>query len=176
MHKWINLLLILLSTLMLTISSACQAADKKQDAPPVNPPISTTQSSNPADSKDNKDSAWQGSQIVPSALVIWEVNVTSPSRPPVTVYPASSKPSDNSTVSARVWETLDFECVAADQAGHKLTYTWSCSAGKLRGEGSKVIWTAPGAGGDYSVTVSVSCDKGENAILPIKLLVKCCSD
>jgi hypothetical protein len=173
MRKWTNLLPVILAVVVLSLNTACRAAEIKPETAPASHAPAVTETTKPASS--NGDAA-ATTHAVAEVLGIRNVKVTSPSRPDVIVYPPSSKPSENSTVSARVWETLDFECVAEDQASHNLTYAWSCSAGKLRGDSSKVIWTAPGAGGDYTVTVKVTCDKGESTALTIKVTVKCCGD
>lgn len=132
--------------------------------PPSVPTSSSTSASGTSGEQANK---------VGTALGIISVNVTSPSKEPVSI--PGKEPGD-AVIQARVWETLDLECITEDQASHKLTYTWSCSAGRIKGTGSKVIWTAPGAGGDYTVTVNVKCDQGETAELIIKANVKCCGN
>jgi len=158
MYRSIKTLSIIITVLILSLNNACQAPAHSQSTPAA-ANVATTPSSQST-----------------TTLGIQNIRVTSPSRDTVTVYPPSGQPSESTAVSARVWETLDFECIAADQPGHKLTYTWSCSEGKLRGNGSKVIWTAPGAGGDYTVTVNVTCDKGESTSLTMNMVVKCCGD
>jgi hypothetical protein len=165
---------IMLAIMLLSINIACQAPEKSQSTPPSNPAPATTAPSGTPGTNNTQGNAPASSSAV--TLNIKSINVTSPSRPEVTIYPPTDKPSENTTVSARVWETLDFECIAVDQASHKLTYIWSCSAGKFRGDSSKVTWTAPGAGGDYTVTVNVVCDQGESAALPFNVNVRCCGN
>jgi hypothetical protein len=173
MNRLTKSLPIIIAVLILALNNACQAPEKSPSNPPANTAPAAIQQ--PAAAPAPGNTAAPASQAA-STLHINSVKVTSPSRPDVIVYPDSVKPSENSTVSARVWETLDFECLAVDQAGHKLTYNWSCSAGKLRGEGSKVVWTAPGAGGDYTIVINVTCDKGESDVLTFKVAVKCCGN
>jgi hypothetical protein len=168
MLKWIKPLLIILFILFASFLTACQTA------PPTAPSVSTTGTTTSINSNTNTGSTTVATQHnIAGVLGIQSVKITSPSRDTVTVSPL---PSENITVPARIWETLDFECIAADQADHNLAYAWTCSSGKLKGEGSKVIWTAPGAGGDYTVTVNVTCDKGEKAALITYYNVKCCGD
>jgi hypothetical protein len=164
----------MLAIMLLCINTACQAAEKSQSTLPSNTAPAAKVQSNTPGANNTQGSAPTSSSA--ATLKIKNINVTSPSRPAVTVYPPADKPSENTTVSARVWETLDFECTAVDQAGHQLTYLWSSSAGKFRGDSSKVIWTAPGAGGDYTVTVNVVCNQGESAGLPFNVTVRCCGD
>jgi hypothetical protein len=170
MNKWTKLLPVILALMVLSIYTACGAAEIKGDTKPVNQAPAVTETK-PVSSNENNAGAAETSHDIAAALGIKNVKVTSPGREPVVI---SGKPSENHTVSARVWETLDLECVSEDQAGHKLTYAWTCNSGKLKGEGSKVIWTAPGAGGEYTITVKVTCDKGDNAALNINAVVKCC--
>jgi hypothetical protein len=174
MYRPIKLLLIVITVLILGLNNACQAPEKSPVPPPVKPAPAAVQEPSTPPAAGNSAAA-PAPKTAPT-LHINSVKVTSPSRPEVIVYPPSVNPSENTTVSARVWETLDFECAAQDQTDHKMTYNWSCSAGKLRGEGSKVIWTAPGAGGDYTVVINVTCDKGESDVLTFKVAVKCCGN
>lgn len=51
-------------------------------------------------------------------------------------------------------------CMASDPDGDSLYYDWSCSGGTLSGSGYAVTWKAPGAGGDYNVSVKVSDSHG----------------
>lgn len=171
MYKWIKLVSVTLAVVVLGLSPACGAAEIKGDSKTANQAPAVTETTKPVSSSENNAGAAEVSHDIAAVLGIKNVKVTSPSREPVIL---SGKLSENHTISARVWETLDLECVAEDQASHKLTYAWTCNSGKLKGEGSKVIWTAPGAGGDYTITVKVTCDKGENAALTINAVVKCC--
>ena len=164
MLKYLQTALIMLAILALGCSSAAQPAEINKNAQPAAAAVPAQPTGAVA--------AAPAAQEIATELTIKSVRVTSPSREDVVVLPTN----DNKTVPARVWETLDLECIAADQAGHNLTYAWSCSAGKLRGEGAKVIWTAPGAGDDYTVTVNVSCDKGEKKALTLDMRVKCCGN
>ena len=176
MFKWTKLLSIMLAVLVLSLNTACQAADKKQEAAPAGQTPAASEPVKPPSTTADTDNTAATNHDISAVLVIKSVKISSPGRDTATVSPSTVNSSENNTVHARVWETLDFECIAADQAGHKLTYAWSCSSGKLRGDGSKVIWTAPGAGGDYNVSVNVTCDKGEKAALAINMAVKCCGN
>lgn len=57
--------------------------------------------------------------------------------------------------------SCDIECVAFDPNGDELSYEWLASGdeiddGEISGEGSIIIWTAPDAAGEVTVTVTVS--------------------
>jgi hypothetical protein len=51
-------------------------------------------------------------------------------------------------------------CNASDRDGDKLSYNWSASGGKIKGEGATVTWTAPLSAGSYNVTVTVTDGRG----------------
>ena len=66
------------------------------------------------------------------------------------------------------------ECVVSD-SGSILSYNWSCDGGELSGEGSQIIWTAPNASIDVTVTVIVSDVSGNMASKDLALDVVNCS-
>ena len=51
-------------------------------------------------------------------------------------------------------------CNATDPDGDDLSYGWSVEGGRVVGEGATVIWTAPDSLGLYSITVTVTDDRG----------------
>jgi hypothetical protein len=58
-------------------------------------------------------------------------------------------------------ETITLSCQAADpNPGDVLSYQWSASGGSLVPNGSSVLWTAPLTEGIYSVSVTVTDDRG----------------
>jgi hypothetical protein len=112
-----------------------------------------------------------------ATLKIRTIIITPPNGNRVVIDPFVIKQqvADNNTmVSARIWETLGIECISEDQDGHKLSYIWSASGGKIKGQGNKVGWTVPGLGGKYSVTITVNCSQCESATAIIDSNVKCC--
>jgi hypothetical protein len=78
-------------------------------------------------------------------------------------------------ITAGTWETVEVECIAEDQDGHKLDYIWSATAGRIRGLGNRVNWTLPGVAGNYSITIRVDCNKGESATYVFDSIIKCLS-
>jgi hypothetical protein len=54
-------------------------------------------------------------------------------------------------------------CKATDAENDILTYKWTATAGIIEGDGNSIIWTAPAAGGDTSISVTVSDGKGGDA-------------
>jgi hypothetical protein len=112
-----------------------------------------------------------------ATLKIKNIKVTSPNKNPTIIDPSVIKregTDNNSVVSARIWETVEIECIAEDQNGHKLSYIWTATGGKIKGEGNKVGWTVPGMGGNFSVTIKVNCSQGESVTTVVDGIIKCC--
>ena len=67
----------------------------------------------------------------------------------------------NAPSSVSVDGSATLSCNASDPDGDSLTYDWTCTEGSLSSSsGSSVTWTAPGASGSATVTVSVHDDRG----------------
>jgi hypothetical protein len=71
-------------------------------------------------------------------------------------------------------ETCAIECTASDPDGDKLSYRWSATGGNITGEGGAVTWVAPNAFGKYTITVTVTDGKGDEAFESIDITVTCC--
>ncbi|MDA3860559.1 MAG: T9SS type A sorting domain-containing protein [Melioribacteraceae bacterium] len=56
--------------------------------------------------------------------------------------------------------TSEIECLAIDEEGDPISYKWQSSVGTIDGSGSKIIWTAPGEEGNYSIKCTVSDPDG----------------
>ena len=67
--------------------------------------------------------------------------------------------------------TSALSCMVKYPGSGTLTYTWSASAGTISGTGSSVTWTAPGSGGDSTVTCYVSDASGNKDSRGITLSV-----
>ena len=65
------------------------------------------------------------------------------------------------------------ECIASDLDGDELSYTWSASRGNIRGEGAVVTWVAPNTYGTYTITVTVTDARGDEATESISIVVSC---
>ncbi len=52
------------------------------------------------------------------------------------------------------------ECIAEDEDGDELTYTWSADSGTINGYAGTVAWTAPDSEGLFKITVEVSDGSG----------------
>ena len=62
-------------------------------------------------------------------------------------------------------------CIASDQDGDSVQYSWQATNGTLSGEGNKVSWTSPSKGGNYSVFVVAGDGKGaetrQEIVIPV---------
>ncbi|MDI6781872.1 MAG: PQQ-binding-like beta-propeller repeat protein [bacterium] len=52
-------------------------------------------------------------------------------------------------------------CIATDPNNDAMSYTWTCAVGTITGTGSQVTWTAPLTEQAYTITCTVSDEKGE---------------
>lgn len=81
---------------------------------------------------------------------------------------------------ARKWTTTTIICSVDNTAPGELKYAWSTGEGELQGTGIKeskadrVGWIAPGAPGDYTVAVTVTDSKGNQAKGEARFTVFCC--
>ena len=62
--------------------------------------------------------------------------------------------------SININETTTITCIASDQDGNTLTYSWSKTGGTIIGSGSTITWTAPSTAGTYTITCTVSDGRG----------------
>ena len=84
-------------------------------------------------------------------------------------------------IDSLVTEALDviraspcvIECIASDPDGDELSYAWSASRGGVFGEGAVITWTAPNTYGTYTITLTVTDTRGDEAIESINIVVSC---
>ena len=93
---------------------------------------------------------------------------------PITIVPTDTPAAIQPLVRGRIWQSYSIECIAVDPDGDKLSYEWSITGGKITGSGNKIIWTAPGVAGTYSISVEVTCNNGTTNPSTIQITVKCC--
>jgi len=64
-------------------------------------------------------------------------------------------------------------CIALDEDGDLLEYTWIADNGTVSGNGTTITWTSPATMGKYNVTVTVSDDKGgqATAVHEVKVII-----
>jgi len=77
-------------------------------------------------------------------------------------------------VGKREWkpsEESSLICAMEDSEENGLTYVWSAEKGSIEGKGKTVSWTAPDTLGDYSVTVKVISNRGEEVTYSKKFKV-----
>ena len=65
-------------------------------------------------------------------------------------------------------------CDASDPNEDELEYTWSADGGNITGEGDTVTWVAPSDYGTYTITVTVTDDRGGQASQSIDIIVCGC--
>lgn len=98
-----------------------------------------------------------------------------PEEPPSAVQPDNTPPVivDLSAEAAEVQPlgTTRIVCRATDQEGDNLAYRWTATGGAIEGNGASALWTAPQKGGDYSIQVVVSDDRGLTATSSIVIKV-----
>ena len=103
--------------------------------------------------------------------------------PDSTIYLNLSLPSTvpvEAKAHPRVWTTTEIECIVPGKDASELTFRWYAPTGKLAGNGladgkaGRVGWIAPGVGGDYKVSVTVSDKSGNSASGEVNFNVYCC--
>jgi hypothetical protein len=84
----------------------------------------------------------------------------------------------------RIWTASPIECIVDSPDAQNLRYTWTAASGRFQagkgqslegGTSSKVNWIAPGAGGDYTVNVTVIDNSGNEAKGQVNFKVICCT-
>jgi hypothetical protein len=56
--------------------------------------------------------------------------------------------------------TVELECIASDNEGDNMSFTWSSTDGEITGNGPKVTWTAPNEYGEFHIMVLVEDEDG----------------
>lgn len=107
----------------------------------------------------------RGGEAMDSVTISVTLN---PNQPPIIISLAA----EEQRVSR--WMTTTIECIAQDPDGDELSFTWSATDGTVQGEGATAKWTAPGRGGDYAVTVTVTDGKGGETVASVYFEVPCC--
>lgn len=78
----------------------------------------------------------------------------------------------------RIWTATTITCTVENTTD--VNYKWSTTGGKLQGKGikegtaSSVVWIAPGVSGDYTVSVTATDSKGNEAKGQVAFSVPCC--
>jgi hypothetical protein len=84
----------------------------------------------------------------------------------------------------RIWTSTPIECIVDSPDAGNLKYTWSAASGRFQagkgqslegGTASRVNWITPGAGGDYTVNVTVTDSNGNEAKGQVDYKVICCT-
>jgi len=110
---------------------------------------------------------------------------TSPDAPVVLKMPFPSKETVSGSQRMRIWTAYPIECIVDSPDAKNLKYSWTAANGRFQagkglslegGTASKVIWIAPGAGGDYTVNVTVTDNNGNEAKGQVDFKVICCTE
>jgi hypothetical protein len=86
------------------------------------------------------------------------------------------------TKRVRIWTASPAECVVSGADPKDLKFTWTASNGRIQAKGldegtaSKVVWIAPGVGGDWTLDVVVTDSRGNQAKGTVKFTVYCCGN
>ncbi|MFC1904212.1 Ig-like domain-containing protein [Chloroflexota bacterium] len=67
--------------------------------------------------------------------------------------------------------TGTIKCTASDLDGDELSYEWAATRGSISGQGSSIVWTAPGSCGSTVITVTVADTRGGEASKELKIKV-----
>ncbi|MFC1905242.1 PKD domain-containing protein [Chloroflexota bacterium] len=78
------------------------------------------------------------------------------------------------TPVVRASRAVDIECIADDADGDELSYTWEVPAGRIIGEGLKIIWMAPTQPKRYIITVTITDSAGNSDTAMLSFDVSCC--
>lgn len=85
----------------------------------------------------------------------------------------SSVTADPSSVQLEGVATLT--CIASDQDGDPIVYSWTTKEGKVSGEGNKVSWAAPRKQGSFSIIAIAKDNKGGETMQEVVVVVSSAS-
>ncbi|MCX5792286.1 MAG: SBBP repeat-containing protein [Elusimicrobia bacterium] len=97
------------------------------------------------------------------------VNVTAKENTPPVIDSLAAVP--NHVVSMPSPGQAVITCLASDDDGDALAYTWTAASGTKSGSGYQITWTAPAATGTYIVGCSVADGRGGTAQQNVSILV-----
>jgi hypothetical protein len=109
---------------------------------------------------------------------------TSTDAPVVLKMPFPAKEIVSVSQRMRIWTAYPIECIVDSPDAKNLKYSWTSANGRFQaakgmslenGTASRVNWIAPGAGGDYTVNVTVTDGSGNEAKGRVNFKVICCT-
>ena len=123
-------------------------------------------------------------KVYPVRVLINADGSTSPDAPVVLKISFPSKETVTIAQRMRIWTAIPIECIVDSPDSKNLKYTWTAASGRFQaarglsledGTASRVNWISPGAGGDYTVNVTVTDSSGNEAKGQINFKVICCT-
>jgi hypothetical protein len=115
-----------------------------------------------------------------SSIPITVALVSQTNKPPrvsLVITPKGDPPinfsSPDKPIRIRQWDIIDIECIAEDPEGDEMSFTWSSTGGRLKGDGNKVIYL-PTENGDQTVKATVSDKSGKQTLSIAYFHVQCC--
>jgi hypothetical protein len=132
-----------------------------------------------SDGKGNEAAASQAVRVLINAD-----GSMSSDAPVVLKVPFPSKEIVSVSQRMRIWTAYPIECIVDSPDAKNLKYSWTSANGRFQaakglslegGTASRVIWIAPGAGGDYIVNVTVTDNSGNEAKGQVNFKVICCT-
>ena len=108
----------------------------------------------------------------------------SPDAPAILKLSLPSKETVTVAKKVRIWTATPIECIVDSPDAGNLKYAWSAASGRFQaarglslegGSASRVNWITPGAGGDYTVNVTVTDSIGNEAKGRVDYKVICCT-
>lgn len=109
---------------------------------------------------------------------------TSTDAPVVLKMPFPAKEIVSVSQRMRIWSAYPIECIVDSPDTKNLKYSWTSANGRFQaakgmslenGTASRVNWISPGAGGDYTVNVTVTDGSGNEAKGRVNFKVICCT-
>ena len=123
-------------------------------------------------------------QVYPVSVLINADGGISPDAPAVLKMSLPSQETVTVAKKVRIWTATPIECIVDSPDAGNLKYTWSADSGRFQaarglslegGSASRVNWITPGAGGDYTVNVTVTDSNGNEAKGRVDYKVICCT-
>ncbi|PIX26864.1 MAG: hypothetical protein COZ67_05365 [Chloroflexi bacterium CG_4_8_14_3_um_filter_45_15] len=104
--------------------------------------------------------------IMAMAIMLLATSCKAPNHPPL----ITSLRAEREVIASS--ESYQIECIASDEDGDELSYEWSSSDARIKGDGPVFTWDAANFGGNYTITVKVLDGNGGIATDSITITVR----